>query len=453
MSDPGPGNLTASILSLVLFVLLEVFIYLCRAALMALPETRAEELLKTEKKSVGRLIRHKDEVFLSMSFGSIFLTIMFAFVMWIAFGTRMTEAFLQDRMSAGGAEGLSAFLLCLAGAFVMMSLAGIVPRSLGRKRPVGVVTRLAAPALLIYYINIPIVKLASAFSSLFLRITGMDRIREEDNVTEAEILSMVDAGEETGTIENDQSEYIKNIFEFDDVYVSDLMTHRTDVTAVEVHQPIAELNRIAREEGYSRIPVYENDIDNVIGVAYIKDLLAFVGTHVPQRVKIADLMHEAFYVPESMRCDKLFKSMNEKHVQMAIAVDEYGGTAGIITMEDLIESIFGSIQDEYDEDEEEGVRKVGDTAFEMEGTTPVEDVAERLGISIPEDGDYDTIGGFLIAQLGFIPEDGTEATVKYGGYVWKVSDVDDQRIGQVRAERLQEPLEAENDDSSKKEDG
>ena len=153
-------------------------------------------------------------------------------------------------------------------------------------------------------------------------------------------------------------------------------------------------------------------------------------------IKASEIMRKAFYVPETMRCDKLFRSMNEKHVQMAVAVDEYGGTAGIITMEDLIESIFGSIQDEYDDEEEEEIRKTGDGTYEMDGTLDVEDVAEKLGIEIPEDDDYDTIGGFLISILGFIPEDGTEASAEFGGYSWTAKEVEDRRIGKVCAESL-----------------
>ena len=428
MADPGPVNLTACIVCLVIIVILEDFIYLCRAALMALPETRAQELLESEKKSVQRLIRHKDDVFLSMSFGSIFLTLLFAAIAMVAFGLKLADAIgtLIGRI----------LIVCLAEALIMMSVAGIVPRKIGRKRPVGVLKRFAAPALVFYWINRPAVVVSNAISLLITRMTGIDHMKEEDNITEAEILSMVDSGEESGTIENGQSEYIKNIFAFDDVFVSDLMTHRTDVTAVETGCPVQELNRVAQEEGYSRIPVYEEDIDNIVGIAYIKDLLPYVGKEMTTHIKASEIMRKAFYVPETMRCDKLFRSMNEKHVQMAVAVDEYGGTAGIITMEDLIESIFGSIQDEYDDEEEEEIRKTGDGTYEMDGTLDVEDVAEKLGIEIPEDDDYDTIGGFLISILGFIPEDGTEASAEFGGYSWTAKEVEDRRIGKVCAESL-----------------
>ncbi len=438
MDDPGPASLIICIVCLVIIIAIEEFIYMCRAALLALPDARAEEMTQTEKKSVKRLISHKNAVFLSMSFGSIFLTLIFATIAWLSFGTRLTRAF--SGINHTGAEVLSGFIVCLVSALLLMSIAGIIPRKIGRTRPVSVLKRFASPALVLYTFNIPAVKIANGISVLLMKMTGLNRLKEEDNVTEAEILSMVDAGEETGTIENDQSEYIKNIFEFDDVYVSDLMTHRTEVTAVEKKASLAELNRIATEEGYSRIPVYEDEIDNIVGVAYIKDLLPYVGKAMTERITVGEIMHEALYVPETMRCDKLFKQMNEKHVQMAIAVDEYGGTAGIITMEDLIESIFGSIQDEYDDEEEEEIQKTGDGSYLIDGAADIEDVGEKLNIHIPEDDDYDTIGGFLISLLGFIPEDGTEAETTFGGYFWKVMDVDDRRIGKVRAVRQKDSV-------------
>ena len=227
----------------------------------------------------------------------------------------------------------------------------------------------------------------------------------------------MDAGEETGTIENDQRELIKNIFEFDDVYVSDLMTHRTDMTAIEAGANIAQLRELAQEEGYSRIPVYRDDLDDIVGVAYIKDLLKFIGTEVPPRVKVEDIMREAMFVPESMRCDKLFKSMNEKRVQLAVAVDEYGG---------------------YD-DEQESITQLDENRFTIDGTTDIEAVEELLGISIPE-GDYDTLGGFLISLLGFIPEDGSVAQVDYENVHFIATEVEDRRIGKVLAEKR--PVEA-----------
>lgn len=435
MDDPGPGNLALSIILLIVIILFEMFIYLFKEALIALPGSRSEQLTSHHKKSVRIIMRNKDDVSMAESFASITLTLLFSFIACDAFGIRLARVFTGTYgMSGGLTTFLCALILCLASAFLLMTLAGIVPRRIGRKRPAGVIVRFSIPTLVLYRINVPAVKICNGISFLFLKLTGLNRLQEEKSVTEAEILSVVDAGGEAGAIEDEQREMINNIFEFDDVDVSDLMTHRTDITAIRSDAPIDGLRDLSVEEGYSRIPVYKDKIDDIVGIAYIKDILCYVDGPVPAGVTVSDIMREALYVPESMPCDKLFKDMNEKHIQMAVAVDEYGGTAGIITLEDLLESIVGSIQDEYD-DEEEEIREVGKNIFTMDGTTDIEEVGERLHIRFPE-GDYDTIGGFVISRLDYIPKDGTKAEVEFGGYRFTASDIEDRRIGSICAERM-----------------
>ncbi len=256
---------------------------------------------------------------------------------------------------------------------------------------------------------------------------------KNDAVTEEEIRSMVDAGEEIGAIENSEREMINNIFEFDDSTVEDLMTHRTDIAAVEKNDRIAVLRDLAIEDGYSRIPVYEEDVDNIVGIAYIKDILKYVDKKVPKTLTVGDVMRKAMYVPETMNCSALFDKMRESHTQMAIVVDEYGGTAGLITMEDLLEAIVGSIQDEYD-DEEEEITQINENVFTVDGTTDIEEIEDLLQVKIP-DGDFDTIGGFMISLLGYIPEENSINEANYANLHLTAFDVEDRRIGKVKIER------------------
>ena len=436
MDDPGPSNLTVPIIILVLIVLYEEFIYLLKAALTALPDSRAERLMTHNSKSVRRIIGNKDDVFSATSFASILMTLLFSFIAAYSFGCPLAASFIEDcGLSRSWAVVLTAAIICLASALILMALTGILPRQIGRRKPVGVITKVAVAASIFYSFNLPFVKICKGISTLFMKLTGLDRMKQEDSVTEAEILSVVEAGGDAGTIEDEQREMINNIFEFDDVAVSDLMTHRTDAVAIEASEGIDKLRDLAVEEGYSRIPVYKEDIDNIVGIAYIKDLLKYVDGVVPARMTVESVMRDAFYVPESMPCDKLFKQMNEKHVQMAIAVDEYGGTAGIITLEDLLESIVGNIQDEYDNEEDEEISKVTDTTFKMDGTTDIEEVGDQLDVEFPE-GDYDTIGGFVISQLDYIPQDGSEAEIEFGGYRFRAKEIEDRRIGEVVAEKV-----------------
>ncbi len=246
------------------------------------------------------------------------------------------------------------------------------------------------------------------------------------NITEEDIRELVDAGEEKGVIEESQKDMINNIFEFSEMTAEDIMTPRTDVEAVDVEDPLQAALDISIEKGFSRVPVYENDLDHVIGVLHVKDLLPFVGKPLPAELSLRSLMHKAHFVPASKRCGDLFSEMTEKHMQLAMAVDEYGGLAGIVSMEDLLESIVGSIQDEYDHEEEE-VKQTGDNTFEIDGAMAIDEVGELLGTAFPE-GDYDTVAGFLIDQLGRIPTEEERATVTFENVELTVLKMDERRI-------------------------
>ena len=243
---------------------------------------------------------------------------------------------------------------------------------------------------------------------------------------------------------------INNIFEFDDLDAGDIMTHRTDMTAAEISDPLSEIVSLSMDNGYSRIPVYDDDPDNIVGIAYVKDLLKYIGTDLPEDVTLRDIIREPVFVPESMPCGDLFKQMTDKHTQMAIVVDEFGGTAGIVTLEDVLESIVGNIQDEYD-DEEEEIKKINETTFTIDGITDLDEVNELVGEELPE-GDYDTLGGFVISLLGYLPsETGDEPIVaEYKNLKFTVLSIEERRIDKIKVEILPKQ-EEENEEDDKEE--
>ena len=220
------------------------------------------------------------------------------------------------------------------------------------------------------------------------------------------------------------------------------------MAAINVEDSIEDALRVGVDEGYSRLPVYEDDIDHVIGVLYIKDLLPYVGQPIPENVSIRHLIRDTYFVPGTKKCGELFSEMTEKHIQMSIIVDEYGGVAGIVTMEDLLESIVGNIQDEYDNEEEE-VTRLSDNAFDVEGSLDMEDLSELLGIRFPE-GEYDTLAGFLMDQLGRIPDENEQPVVTYENAVFTIKRVDDRRIERVHIELTPPPPPGDEDDRGDK---
>ena len=240
--------------------------------------------------------------------------------------------------------------------------------------------------------------LESVIAALISAVCGKDAVAE--TVTEEEIHSIVDAGTENGLIATQQKEMIDNILEFDDVDVSDVMTHRRNIVGVEINTKIKDVVYLAVNESYSRMPVYRENIDNIIGVLIVKDLLALVGAEHVEHFNIQHFMREVLYVPETAKCKNVLTDMTRHNAQMAIAVDEYGGTAGIVTVEDILEEIVGSIRDEYDEEEaEQELRMVSDHVYIIQGSADPEDVLPKLGVGLPEGKTFDTMSGFLVDLL------------------------------------------------------
>lgn len=282
----------------------------------------------------------------------------------------------------------------------------------------------------------PFVLLNGALASLLARPFGAESADEPERATEEEIRMLVDVGEETGAIESSEKAMINNIFEFDDRSVSEVMTHRTDMTAVPESITISELARLAVETGYSRIPVYEESIDDILGILYVKDLLQFIGSGRTD-FSARDFMRPALFVPENVSCVDLLAQFKLKKVQVAVAVDEYGGTAGIVSMEDLLESIVGSIEDEYDE-EDTDIARVSEGCYSLDGTVSISEAERLFDAEFGEDSDYDTIGGLLTELLGGLPAPDEHPAVELSGVRFTVALVEERRIARVLAERISE---------------
>lgn len=262
------------------------------------------------------------------------------------------------------------------------------------------------------------------------------KIFKKESSTEEEIKQLVEGDEQIGELEKNQREMINNIFEFDDLNAGDIMTHRTDVDAVDISGSIEEAVKLSIEHGRSRIPVYKDDLDDICGIIYVKDLLKFVGAKITSDDKLADYVRKPLFVPETLPCGKLFAQMTETRIMLAIVVDEYGGTAGIVTMEDVLESIVGNIRDEYDYEEEELVTRHDDKTFTFDGAIDIDEAQKVLGVELP-DGDYDTLAGFVISMLGFLPtgDSSENAVCEYNGITFTVLEVDERRIEKIKVEK------------------
>jgi len=277
-------------------------------------------------------------------------------------------------------------------------------------------------------------------ANAILRRFGVDTNNAMLGVSEDDIRSMVNRGGDVGSIDASEQEMINNIFEFNDKSAVDIGTHRTDIIAIDVAASREEIVNTFIEHELSRYPVYEEDIDNIIGVLYIKDILAYIFESIFESKDLRDdfnvreLMREPYIVPSSKKIDEIFEEMRKSKMHMAIVIDEYGGCEGLLTFEDLIEEIVGNIYDEYDEDETPDVEEIGDDKYMIQGLAEPADVAEALGIALPEE-DFDTFGGFIIHLLDHIPGDDEKPSASYGGYMFRVYEVREKRIQSVYAEK------------------
>ena len=277
----------------------------------------------------------------------------------------------------------------------------------------------------------PFVKFLTFSTNIVSKIFGVSE-NEEETVTEEEIRMMVDVGEEKGTIDEEEKTMINNVFEFNDKIVSEIMVPRTEIYAVDMNLSISEaIEGMTENEDfrYSRIVVYEENIDDVKGIVYLKDIL-LSGKN--KNTKIKNLVKEAYFVPDTKPVNELFEELRRNRKQIAIAVDEYGGTSGLVTMEDILEEIVGEIYDEYDE-VEDIYQEIDENTFILSGSMAIYEVEGLLNIEI-EDGDYDTLSGYLIEELGRIPsEKEKKIVVETPDITYKIEEIKDKRITRVKA--------------------
>lgn len=295
----------------------------------------------------------------------------------------------------------------------------------------------------ISFVMKPVIKFLSFSTNLVLKLMRLKTEAEEEKVTEEEIRMMVDIGEETGNIDENEKEWIQNIFDFDDLNVRRVMTPRTDVVAISAEASNEEVLQIIEESGRSRYPVYGEDLDDIAGILYARDFLLALGKE--GHVKINDILRSAYFVPESIHADRLFTDMQKKKIHIAIIVDEYGAMEGLVTMEDLVEEIVGNIYDEFDPEEEPEIVKLEENLWKVTGNTAIETMAEELEIELDtENLDYDTVGGLIISLLQAIPEDGVTFDVEGLGLHIHVEDIVDRRIEKAYISKVnQEETEKE----------
>ena len=441
--DPA-DPLLPKILVLVILILINAFFAAAEIAVISLSETKLRKQAEEGDKKAKKLLvlMQAPDSFLSAIQIAItlagFLSSAFAadsfsdpLVHWLTVDKGFTA------IPTSTLNTIMVVLITIVLSYFSLVLGELVPKRIAMKKTeavarftVGAVTSVAA-------VFRPVIWLLSKSTNGVLRALHIDPKADEEDVSEDEIRMMVDLGEERGAIESNEKELIDNIFEFNNTTAEDVMIHRTDMVMLWTGDTDEEIVQTIEDSGLSRFPVYEEDADDIVGILSTRDYLLNARRASPKPLK--ELLRAAYFIPESVRADVLFRDMQSKKVHMAIVVDEYGGTSGLVTMEDLLEEIVGNIYDEFDPQEDQEIIQLEPNLWRISGSAELEDVAEALEMEFPEDEESDTLGGLVFDQLSVIPEDGSKVEVDTHGLHIKVESIVDRRVDWALVSRREPP--------------
>jgi len=424
----------SEILILLVLTMLNAFFAATEMAFISLNDIKVEKMAKEgnkKAKQIQKMLKNPSKFLATIQVGITLAGFLSSALASDAFADKLAVV-LYNIIPTIGIDiwyGVSIVLITIILSMLTLILGELVPKRIAMKSYEKIAFSTVKIIKVLSIVTAPIVKFLTFMTNVISKIFGVSE-NEEELVTEEEIKMMVDQGEEKGTIDEEAKELINNVFEFNDTTVSEIMVHRKDIFAVNIDMTMEELlKELSSEEyRYSRIPVYEDTIDEIKGIVYVKDLLKNINK---KTFKIKSIMDEVYYVHQTKLINELFKELQKEKKQMAIVLDEYGGTAGLITMEDIIEELVGDIFDEYDESEEE-YKIIDENTYLISGSLPIYDVNKILNADIPE-GDYDTLSGFLQEEMGRIPEDEEKPTIETEKVTFKIEQYEDKRILWVKA--------------------
>ena len=401
-----------------ILIALNAFFAAMEIAVISLNTTKLKRLVEEGDEKAGKLLSMAEnpagflstiQVGISLSgfLGAAFAadSLSEPLTLWLLeMGVKLPEALLNN---------IAVIIITLILTFMTIVFGELIPKRIAQQKSYEVAKACCGIIGVISVIFKPIILLISGTTNLILRMMKLKTEAEDEQVSEDDIRMMVDVGGESGSIEEDEKEMIQNIFEFNDIAISEIMTRVSDVNAISIEDSEEDILRIIKESGNSRFPVYKDDINDIIGILNSREFLINLNDENGKSVR--DMLRKPYFVPETIKADQLFSDMQKNKVHISIVIDEYGETRGIVTLEDLLEEIVGNIYDEYDAAEAPAIEPLPDGRWKVQGTLSIEDLNDELGIHITDDRDYDTVGGMIFSCLHTIPEDGKQFTVEVNG--------------------------------------
>jgi len=429
-AEPEPANLGSQLIIIVSLTLINAFFAATEMAVVSANKNKIGELAeKGNRRAVLLTKLNKEKT---------------KFLSTIQVGITLAGFFNSALAATGMSDDLARFLssynipynrtvalviITIVLSYIILVFGELVPRRIALKNPEAIAMFSARPITIISKIVSPFVKLLSISANLIIRLTGLEKKEINEKISKEEIRALVEVGQEHGAINETEKEMIDSIFEFDDKLADEIMTPRTEVYMINIDTPISEYLDELLEEGYSRIPVYEEDVDNIIGILYMKDFIVEAKKHGFENVNIRSILRTPYFVPEIKSINDLFVEIQASKNHMAILIDEYGGFSGVVTVKDLVEEIIGDIIDEYDD--EPDIKKIDNNTFIIDGMFSVDDFNDYFDANIEKE-DYDTMSGFLIYTLGYLPDENEEDTIEYEDFVFKIEEVKEKRIQRIK---------------------
>ena len=433
-------SLTSQILLQVIFILLNAFFAGSEIAFLSLNTVKLNKLAEEGDKSAPALLKlvENPNRFLS----GIQVAITLSGFLSAAFGAENFSGYLVSfftdvlkvPLPVQALSVISMVIVTVIISFFSIAFGEMVPKRIAMQKPLVIAKMALSVMRVIGTIFAPIIALLNVTTNGTLRLLGMKTEADDDTASEEDIRLMVENSGAQGAIAQDEQEWIENVFDFGDLVASEAMTPEPDVTAFRMDESEENVLETIRRTGLSRYPVYEKDINHVRGILNARDFL--INLQQKNKKPMSALLRPAYFVPESVHADQLFKDMQSRKQHLAIVVDEYGGTAGIVTIEDLLEEIVGNIYDEFDPEEPKEINEIREGVWRVSGSLHVEELADALDITLPEDLDYDTVAGMILSCLPTVPEDGSTVTVEIFGLRVQVESVRNRKICWALVEKI-----------------
>ncbi len=426
------SNMINSIIILVILIFINAFFAATEMAFISLNDNKIKIMAKEKNKKaikIEKMIENPSKFLATIQIGITLAGFLSSAFAADTFADKLAPILnnLIPAFSIGTWQSISIVIITIILSYFTLVFGELVPKRLAMKYAEKISFASCGIIKVLSIIAAPFVTFLTISTNAVSKLFGVSG-SEEQTVTEEEIKMLINEGRENGTIEPKETEMINNVFEFNDKVVSEIMVPRTEIFALDMNLSIAEvIEELSEDTRYSRVPVYDEEIDEIKGIVYIKDILL---SQKNKNVRIKNLMKEAYFVPENKLVNELFDDLRKNKKQIAIVVDEYGGTAGMVTMEDILEEIVGEIYDEYDK-ESAKYKKIDENTYIIEGNVAIYDVEKILGIEISE-GEYDTLAGFLIEKLGRIPKNNERPVIETEKAIYKIEKVKDKKIVEVK---------------------